>query len=216
EHPGFHMSAREHVDHMIEVSGLDAEMLATEGWVDCQPPFREAHYLDGFAHADGRFHFAPQWTAIPAPNVGPMGPVATMPKFPDQWDAIELPTHAEPYRLVTAPARSFLNSTFNETPGSRAREGVPRVMIHPDDAAKEGIADGAPVVLANIRGRVELLAQVFDGVQPGTLVAEGLFSNEAFAGGRGINTLTGADPVAPYGGAAFHDNRVSIKPAAAG
>ena len=32
---------------------------------------------------------------------------------------------------------------------------------------------------------------------------------------RGINTLTGADSIAPYGGAAFHDNKVWIKPRAA-
>ncbi len=29
--------------------------------------------------------------------------------------------------------------------------------------------------------------------------------------GEGINVLTGADPVAPYGGAAVHDNRVWLK-----
>ena len=29
--------------------------------------------------------------------------------------------------------------------------------------------------------------------------------------GRGINTLTGADPVAPFGGAAFHDNKVWLR-----
>jgi hypothetical protein len=32
---------------------------------------------------------------------------------------------------------------------------------------------------------------------------------------RGINTLTGADAVAPFGGAAFHDNKVWIRPVAA-
>jgi hypothetical protein len=26
----------------------------------------------------------------------------------------------------------------------------------------------------------------------------------------GINVLTGADPVAPYGGVAFHDNHVNL------
>ena len=33
------------------------------------------------------------------------------------------------------------------------------------------------------------------------------------AGGKGINVLTGADPVAPVGGAAFHDTRIWIRPA---
>jgi hypothetical protein len=43
------------------------------------------------------------------------------------------------------------------------------------------------------------------------LIAEGLWPNSAFPDGRGINTLTGADAVAPYGGAAFHDNRVAME-----
>ena len=214
-HPGFEMTAREHIDWMVAASGLDAETLNREGWVDCQPAFAEAHYTDGFAHADGKFHFAPDWAATPAPNAGPMGPVAAMPKFPDHWETIEAATEAEPFRLVTAPARSFLNSTFNETPHSRRREGVPTVMIHPDDAAPLGIGNGARVALSNVRGTVHLAAELFAGVRRGTLVAEGLHSNDAFEDGRGINVLTGADPVAPYGGAAFHDNRVSLRAAPA-
>jgi hypothetical protein len=45
------------------------------------------------------------------------------------------------------------------------------------------------------------------------LVAEGIWPNEAHLDGEGINVLTGADPVAPYGGAAFHDNHVWMKKA---
>ncbi|MCB1488786.1 MAG: molybdopterin oxidoreductase family protein, partial [Bauldia sp.] len=114
-------------------------------------------------------------------------------------------------RLATSPARSFLNSSFNETPSSRAKEGGrPEVMIHPEDAAELGIADGAEVKLGNRRGTVTLHARYFEGVRRGVLISEGLWANAAFADGRGINTLTGADPVAPFGGAAFHDNRVWI------
>ena len=36
------------------------------------------------------------------------------------------------------------------------------------------------------------------------------------ADGCGINSLTGADPIAPYGGAAFHDNKVWVRKARAG
>jgi anaerobic selenocysteine-containing dehydrogenase len=119
-----------------------------------------------------------------------------------------------PFRLATSPARNFLNSTFNETPTSLRREGRPEVMIHPDDAAIAGIADGDAVVLGNTRGEVRLHARVYEGVRRGVLIAESIWPNSAFADGRGINTLTGADPIAPYGGAAFHDNKVWIKRAA--
>ena len=215
EHPGFAMTPREHIAAMLDVSGFDTEAFFRDGQLDCQPPFEEAHYRRGFAYPDGRFRFAPDWATVPAPNAGPMGPAAAMPKFPDQWDVIERPSEAEPFRLVTAPSRSFLNTTFNETPGSRGREGRPTVMVHPADAAALGIADGDAVALGNVRGTVRLNARLFDGVQRGTLVAEGLFANDAFVDGKGINVLTGADAVAPYGGAAFHDNRVSLSRAAA-
>ena len=141
-----------------------------------------------------------------------MGPWQTLPALPDYWTAIEEADATHPFRLTTSPARSFLNSSFNETPSSRAKEGGrPEVLIHPDDAAARGIADGALVRLGNGRGTVTLHARTSDGLRRGVLVSEGIWPNSAFADGNGINTLTGADPVAPYGGAAFHDNRVWVE-----
>ncbi|MCF3934505.1 molybdopterin oxidoreductase family protein [Acuticoccus sp. M5D2P5] len=215
EHPGFHMTPREHIKWMLDASGYDSAALERDGWIDCQPSFEEAHYVNGFAHADGRFHFRPNWTATPAPNNGPMGPYTEMPVFPDHWDVIDRASEDRPFRLVTAPARSFLNTTFNETPGSQKREGAPAVLVHPEDAAPMGIADGVLVRLSNGRGAVLVTAKLFDGVGRGTLVCEGLYPNEAFVDGKGINTLTGADAMAPYGGAAFHDNSVRLERAGA-
>ncbi len=133
--------------------------------------------------------------------------------MPDHWHVIEEADAQHKFRLATSPARNFLNSTFNETPTSLGREQRPSVMIHPDDAAALSIADGAKVILGNARGEVRLHAKLFDGVRRGVLIAESIWPNHAYEDGRGINTLTGADPVAPFGGAAFHDNRVWIRPA---
>ena len=115
-------------------------------------------------------------------------------------------------RLATSPSRNFLNSTFTETPTSRAKEGRPTLMIHPEDAAALGIADGARVRVGNARGETRLFARLFDGVQRGVIVAEGIWPNRAHPGGAGINALTGADAVAPNGGAAFHDIRAWARP----
>ena len=87
-------------------------------------------------------------------------------------------------------------------------------MVHPQDAAPLGIADGDKVVLGNLRGEVRLHAKLFDGVCRGVLIAESVWPNAAYEDGRGINTLTGAEAVAPIGGAAFHDNKVWVKKAA--
>jgi anaerobic selenocysteine-containing dehydrogenase len=124
---------------------------------------------------------------------------------------IEEADDEHPFRLATSPARGFLNSTFTETPTSLNREQRPTVMINPEDAAACGIADGEKVTLGNRRGQVQIHAKLFDGVRRGVLIAESLWPNSAYADGRGINTLTGADSIAPYGGAAFHDNKVWLR-----
>ena len=85
-------------------------------------------------------------------------------------------------------------------------------MIHPDDAHAADIVDGEEVVIGNTRGEVRIHARLFDGVRRGVAIAESIWPNDAYPDGKGINTLTGADPVAPYGGAAFHDNKVWIRP----
>jgi hypothetical protein len=66
-------------------------------------------------------------------------------------------------------------------------------------------------VVANTRGVVRLHEIFFEGVGRGVLIAESIWPNSAYEDGRGINTLTGADAIAPYGGAAFHDNRVWVR-----
>ena len=78
-------------------------------------------------------------------------------------------------------------------------------------AAAHGIGDGDYVVLGNTRGEVRLYAQHFDGVRRGVLIAESIWPNAAYPDGCGINTLTAADSIAPYGGAAFHDNKAWIR-----
>ena len=83
--------------------------------------------------------------------------------------------------------------------------------MHPADASVLGIADEDWVRLRNPRGAVLLRARLFEGVRRGVLIAESIWPNEAYPDGRGINTLTSADPIAPYGGAAFHDNRVALE-----
>jgi len=217
EHPGFAMSARELIDWTLQKSGWGTlERLEREKWIDCQPDFETAHFVKGFAWPDGKFRFKPDWPKVPFRNAIPAGPAEKMPSLPDHWTIIEGADAEHPFRLATSPSRGFLNSTFNETQSSRTQNrGRPDVMIHPDDARTCGIADGMQVVLGNARGKVRLHAKVFEGVRRGVLIAESVWPNDAYPDGRGINTLTGADSIAPFGGAAFHDNKVWIKPFAA-
>ena len=212
EHPGFGMAPRELIDATLQKSGWGtlAELEANR-WIDCQPDFATTHYLNGFAYPDGKFRFKPDWPAVPLNRWHRKHAPPSIPKLPDHWEVIEEAEAEHPFRLATSPARGFLNSTFTETRTSLARERRPEVMIHPEDAAPLAVADGEEVVLGNRRGKVRLHARLFDGVRRGVLIAESLWPNSAYADGRGINTLTGADPVAPFGGAAFHDNKVWLR-----
>jgi anaerobic selenocysteine-containing dehydrogenase len=192
----------------------DLAHLEENNWVDVQDDFDTAHFLNGFGHPDGRFRFAPDWNATRYKmGIGPFGPVADMPAMPDHWAVTENATAEHPFRLATSPARTFLNSSFNETPSSRKREGRPTLFVHPDDLEIHGISDGAKVRIGNDRGVVTLHAKAYAGVRKGVLIAESIWPNDAFEDGQGINTLTGCDQPAPAGGGAYHDNRVWMRPA---
>ena len=212
EHPGFHLSAWELIDETLKRSGWpDAATLERQRWHDCQPDFEHAHYLDGFANPDGKFRFAPRW---PGPELRAFGPDdVAMPRLPDHWAVIDAADEEHPFRMVTAPSRDYLNTSFTETPTSVARERRPSVLVHPEAAAPLGLADGDRVRLGNRRGSVVLHAELFAGLQPGVLVVESVWPNRAFEEGIGINLLTGADPAAPIGGAVFHDTAVWLRPA---
>jgi anaerobic selenocysteine-containing dehydrogenase len=216
EHPGFQLTPRELIDATLRKSGWGtlAELEANR-WIDCQTDFETAHYIKGFAYPDGKFRFKPDWPNVPFRRWHRNVTEATLPALPDHWEVIEEADAAHPFRLATSPARGFLNSTFTETPTSLSSERRPEVMIHPDDAAPLGIANGDNVTLGNRRGEVRIHAKLFDGVRRGVLIAESIWPNSAYADGRGINTLTGADSIAPFGGAAFHDNKVWVRKAAA-
>ena len=116
-----------------------------------------------------------------------------------------------PFRLVAAPARQFLNTSFTETPGSKAREGRPTVLVHPADCAALGIAEGDRVRVGNRQGSIVVHARPFDGLQPGVIVIESIWPNSAFEEGIGVNTLISADAGPPNGGAVFHDTAVWLR-----
>src|SRR5947209_3434997 len=140
----------------------DAATVLQRRWIDAQPSFEESHFLHGFGHADRRFHFAPDWSRIGADH-------ARMPKLPDHFAIIDESGPDYPFRLVAAPARQFLNTTFTETPASRAREGRPTALVHPEDAARLGLMDGGRLRLGNARGEVVVHVRIADGMQPGVV-----------------------------------------------
>lgn len=203
--PALEMSERQVIDAVLQASGLPgAEALHDCRWIDLQVPFETSHFLDGFGHPDGKFRFRPDWSALGAQH-------AAMPTMPDHMAITDEASARRPFRLVTAPSPHFLNSSFTEMPTSRRLAQRPTALLHPEDCALLGVAEGGRVRLVNDQGSVVVAVSAFDGLQRGVAVVEGIWPNAAFEGGWGINTLTSADAAPPFGGAVFHDTAISIE-----
>jgi anaerobic selenocysteine-containing dehydrogenase len=204
-HPGFALSAVELVDKTLRASGLpDIDSFPADGWLDCRLSFEADHFLDGFPQADGKFHFRADWQALGDSNT-------KLPAFPDHVWVIDDGDPERPFRLVAAPSRSFLNTTFNNTPSSLAREGRPTALVHPEALAELGLVDGDRVRIGNRQGSLLIHARGFARMQKRVVIVEGLWPNHAFEEGIGINLLTSADPGLPGGGAVFHDTSVWLR-----
>jgi anaerobic selenocysteine-containing dehydrogenase len=206
-HEGFDLTEWQIIERSLARSSLPSPEKFTDGrWLDMALPFERAHFLDGFGHADKRFHFRADWAAV-----GPFH--AQLPALPDHVEIIDAATAEHPFRMMVPPARSFLNSTFNNTPAGVAREGRPVVRIHPEDLEALGVAEGDLVRLGNRQGSVALHAKSAGpkGQQRGVLIVEGIWPNHAFVEGIGINALTSADPGRPNRGAVFHDTAVWLR-----
>jgi anaerobic selenocysteine-containing dehydrogenase len=207
DHRGFDMTAIEIIDEALRVSDLPGRDRFDEGtWHDFWPGFETGHFLNGFGHKDRKFHFHPNWKAMGPNHSG-------MPDFPDHVATIDDGDPARPFRMVPAPSRSFLNTSFNNSPSGIAREGRPTAMVHPAALARLGLADGDRIRIGNAKGSVVIHARAFDGLQQRVVVVEGLWPNRAFEEGIGINLLTSAEPGLPRGGGVFHDTSVWLKPA---
>ncbi len=205
QHRGFSMSSWDIIDQTLTRSGMwDAQTNHERGGQDFARSFETQHFLDGFDTADKKFHFRADWQRFG-------GRWREMPELPGHFDVIDRATPDKPFRLVAAPARTFLNSTFTETPSSLRREQRPTARLHPEDCTALGIVEGTRVSLGNERGEVIVHAAIHDGQQRGVVIVEGIWPNKYFDKAIGINALTSAEPGWPNGGAVFHDTAVWVK-----
>ena len=155
---------------------------------------------------DRRFRFRADWRALGDAD-------GQLPSLPDWVPLTDAATVERPMRLVTAPARQFLNSTFTETPTAHKRGVRPEALVAPEDGDRFGIADGALTRIGNARGDVVLHARHVPGQTQGTVIIESIWPADSFGGERnGINVLTSDEPALPAGGAVFHDTAVWMRP----
>ena len=93
-----------------------------------------------------------------------------------------------PLRLLTTPGYFQAHTAYSGVAYLRHREGPPYCVLHPDEAARRGLADGARVRLFNERGAVGLVLRVDDEVLPGVVLVPGQRPDGETAGGT-VNLL---------------------------
>ena len=201
----FSFSEEEFIDKTLKLSNLGSlKELKIKKFIDLQPEFNTSHFINGFGHKDKKFHLAAEWKI----NNKTFNKQF---ELPDHYDLIEKSSKKFPFKLVTAPAHNFLNSSFTETDASKSIEKKPKIKIHSKDMEKLNIKNNEIIEIGNNRAKLKIHTEAFDGLLPGVVIVEGVWPNECFIEGLGINSLIGADSPEPFGGAVFHDSAIWIK-----
>ena len=201
----FSFSEEEFIDNTLKLSNLGSlKELKIKKFIDLQPEFNISHFINGFGHKDKKFHLAAEWKI----NNKTFNKQF---ELPDHYDLIEKSSKKFPFKLVTAPAHNFLNSSFTETNSSKSIEKKPKIKIHSKDMEKLNIKNNEIIEIGNNRAKLKIHTEAFDGILPGVVIVEGVWPNECFIEGLGINSLIGADSPEPFGGAVFHDSAIWIK-----
>lgn len=115
-----------------------------------------------------------------------------------------------PLAFISPPAHHFLNSTFSAQPVFVRREGEPFLTLHPEDAARRSIADGAMVRVFNDRGSFEAKARVSDAARKGVVVGLSIWWPKMCPGGKNANAVTGQELTDMGEGATFYDALVEV------
>jgi anaerobic selenocysteine-containing dehydrogenase len=188
------------------MAGIEWESLKQSGWRRLAVPERFAPFAQGgFPTPSGKCEFYSETAA----QLG-LDPLPTY--TPPRENALANPQRAERYPLafISPPCRNFLNSSFANLPFALASEKAPRLDIHPEDAARRGIEDGASVRVFNDRGAFTVKAAVSTRARPGCVVAPSVWWRKLAPDGRNANDVT-SQATADMGGAAtYYDCLVEV------
>ncbi|HEX5950141.1 MAG TPA: molybdopterin-dependent oxidoreductase, partial [Actinomycetota bacterium] len=96
-----------------------------------------------------------------------------------------------PLMLLSPHSKWRIHSTYSNNAWlEEIHGGRPQVLLHPDDAAARGIADGDEIEVFNSRGSVKAWAHVHDAAGPGTATLPEGWWSRYFLDGKGVNELT--------------------------
>jgi len=188
-------------------AGITLDALRARGWAKVDLGQAAApHAAGGFGTPDGRVQL--RASLLEDQGIDPL------PFYDPPAEATD-PELAERFGLamITPKTHLFLNSTFANQARQHGAQPEPFVVLHPDDAARRGVGDGALVRVFNDRGAFEILARVSDDARPGVLVAPMGWWAADHRDGRSGQVTTSQRLTAIAAAPTFNDNRVEVAPA---
>jgi anaerobic selenocysteine-containing dehydrogenase len=199
--PVFHAPEREVIRDLILgatgiTRGLDPDEVLSGKPIRLQPPA-----VQEFATPSGRLEIRSEALAAEG--------LPALPDWrPEPEDAPADPRY--PLRLLTAPGFHLSHTTFSGTRFLESRAGESGCVLHPDDAASRGIADGDLVDLKNARGRITFRAKLGTETLPGVVLVVGQRPAGDAASGT-INMLCGVELTAIGAGATYQDTWLEVE-----
>ncbi len=176
------------------LAGITLDRLRHEGWARLSYPTPFLPFASGFPTPSGKLEFFSMRAAADG--------LDSLPGYtPPKEVADKALARRYPLALVATASHHFLNSTFANNRELRKREGPPRIVLHPHDAADRRVRDGELVRVFNDRGS-------FGATKGHWPKLDG--------GGSNINATVDERDTDMGGGAVFHDNRVDIEPIGTG
>ena len=185
--------------------GVTFDALRERGWMRLNVPRPFVPYAEGnFPTPSGKCEFY-------SARLGEMG----IDPLPTYTAPLELPETAPelasrfPLVLISSPRHYFLNSTFVNIESLR-KNAEPECVLHPADAERRGIPDGARVVVFNQRGEFTAVARVGDQVREGVTWAPSIWWAKLAPDGTNANATTSQRETDMGGGPVLYDNLVEV------
>jgi anaerobic selenocysteine-containing dehydrogenase len=191
----FRQSADNLIDHLLSVpspmrEGIDYDALNSGKAVELRLP---PGYKTRFQTESGKIEILNPREQEPLPRY--------IPAFEGTY----------PFRLMTAPNRYCLNSSFRERDDLRAKDGAMFLQMNPTDAKRKGFQDGDRVSAFNDLGEVSFILRITSGVPEAVVVAEGIWWLAHCPGDRSVNALTSQRLTDRGAGSTFYDNTVDVR-----
>jgi anaerobic selenocysteine-containing dehydrogenase len=190
------------------MQGVTFDRLLEHGWARLDVPRPWLPYAEGqFPTPSGKCEFHSERLA--AMGIDPL-PTYTPPK--------ELPETAPelaarfPLVLISSPKHEFLNSSFVNVASLR-KHAEPDCILHPADAERRALPDGARVVVHNDRGHFAALLRVSDGIREGVVWAPSIWWGKLSPDGSNANATTSQEETDLGHGPVFYDNLVEVSAA---